>query len=255
MSTPPGARLTVGVVGAAGELGQWLVVQTAAHGIAVEMCDLRILALSDFIGITSRLDRISRLGSPDKLTMHQGIQEVISASEIIHWCAPLEALDTLALSPRNEGKCVILHSSLMGESAKAIEKVHRLGLEAAVVHSLVNSERTVIVSGESDHREAVAAHIKSIGLRPIIMHVEEHDRLMARTQAPLAILQPLLPELQDLENKGLLTPSARVLLKALSEVSNRWTPLTVKTLRNNPYLGELIATLSSNIGLQDKVGT
>jgi|GEM_PF-805398 len=241
------ASLAVGVVGAAGELGQWMVVQTAAHGMAVEVCDSRALTPNDFVGITSRLDRVSQLSSPDVITVHQGIQEVVSASEIVHWCAPLEALGMLTLSPRNEGKCVILHSSVMGGSAKAVERVHRTGLGAAVVHSLVNTERAVVVSGESDHSEAVTAHIERIGLRPIVMGVEEHDKLMARTQAPLAVLRPLLPELQELENKGLLTPSAKVLLNALSEVDSRWTPLTVKTLLDNPYLDELMAALSSNI--------
>ncbi|HSX00060.1 MAG TPA: hypothetical protein VLH38_03430 [Patescibacteria group bacterium] len=233
----------VGIIGAGGELGRWMTIQAASHGADVAVCDTRELVPTDFLDVTSRLDRISTLTDMRAITIYPDLQEVVKASEIIHWCAPLEALGELALAAVGETKLIMLHSSVMAKSTEAMQQIHERGLGAAIIHCLVNEERTVVIGDGSDHDERVTTHFKDIGLRPVSMSTSEHDQLMARTQAPLALLLPLLPELQARKEQGLLTPSASVLLSTLAEVKGRWTPLTVRTLLENPHLPTLMDVL------------
>ena len=149
----------------------------------------------------------------DTADRHTNTEE-LSDCEIIHVCAPLENFTV----PPVRG-LIILHDSVMDTSA--------------------------VVASDQPNAEAAASHLQQLGFNPISMPVDEHDRIIARSQAPLALLcDALLPELFQLDKEGLLTPSGETLAETLRSRTLIWTPATRRAILRNPQLRELISELS-----------
>lgn len=218
------ARETIGVVGYAGDLGSPLT-------------DWAIKAYGSINGseIESGAQRAQVYDMP-------GIHELVKASSIIHWCAPINTVETLPELAPNQ--LLYLHDSVMANSHGAADELRKrpeMCGEIAVVHCLMNDARKVIVSSEANTARRVTRHLKSLELVPKLMTVKEHDTLMAHTQAPLAIMSAvLLPGLRNYDDEGLLTPSAEELKKALESREAAWTDITRDTILSNPELLALI---------------
>ena len=202
----------VGIIGASGDLGSQLAVRIRAHGH-----NLRTYSRTD----------------PDSTLV-----EIVKGCEIIHICAPVEAARYLL--PTNA--IVVLHDSVMHTSRQASERY--LHGHAAIVHMLMNDSNTVVIASNAPHHDVVGRHFTSVGLTPRSMTVEDHDYMIARSQAPLALLcKTLLPYLYKQADRGLLTPSGQLLVNTLRSRELAWTDATVHSILQNPQLQSLINDL------------
>lgn len=160
----------------------------------------------------------------------------------IHWCAPLEALDELSVLIHDQ--TLILHASVMSLSAAAKQRLRGKGLNTGnidIVHLLMNKHKSAVISSDSDTINIATEHLQRIGRQPRILHTKEHDRMMAISQAPMAILHKLiLEELEVLQEKELLTPSAEELLAAIQARAAKWTPVTMQAILQNPEIKPFI---------------
>lgn len=135
-----------------------------------------------------------------------------------------------------------MHDSVMDTSRRFNDQLDQ---KAAVVHLLMNSAQRAVVASDQPNAEAAASHLQQLGFNPISMPVDEHDRIIARSQAPLALLcDALLPELFQLDKEGLLTPSGETLAETLRSRTLIWTPATRRAILRNPQLRDLISELS-----------
>ena len=217
------SNVSVGVVGAQGDLGSQLVLLLKKHGV-------------------STIEYARRL--------HNGetIQSTIDKCYIVHICAPLSALDEITSIPKDT--IIVLHDSVMSSSRTANEQ--KLDGQAAIVHMLMNDQSTVVIAQDAPHQQAIAAHMQSIGLTPKFALIDEHDLLMAKSQAPLALLtQTLLPYLYEQRDAGMLTPSGQLLVETLHSRVLAWTPETIHSILRNPQLEFLVDDMQSIIS---KVG-
>jgi hypothetical protein len=214
---------TVGVIGAQGDLGVQLVGLLRRHDVSVIECARR-------------------------LNNGETIQSTIDKCQIVHVCAPLSALEEIKTIP--DDVIIVLHDSVMSSSRTANKE--KLDNRAAIVHMLMNEQSTVILAQDAPHHESIAEHMRSIGLSPKLSFVDEHDLLMAKSQAPLALLtQVLLPYLYEQRDAGMLTPSGQLLVETLHSRVLAWTPETIHSILRNPQLELLIDDMQSIIS---KVG-
>jgi prephenate dehydrogenase len=174
------------------------------------------------------------------------LEELSRTSAIIHWCAPLEGLADLP--PLCEDQTLILHASVMHESLNAKQILRKSGMatgKIAIVHLLMNEHGRVIVSQDSDDTMLANKHLTDIGLQPVLLTTQEHDHIMAISQAPMAILHELLlAELEGLQQKHLLTPSGEELLTAIHARAAKWTPNTLASILRNPQISQLVAGMT-----------
>lgn len=210
----------VGVIGAQGDLGAQLVVMLRAQNCNVIEVDTTLGCL-------------------------RATRSIIGVCHFVHICAPLSALGDVMSVP--DGTIVVLHDSVMSSSRLA--SLDRLGGRAAIVHMLMNRQSTVIIAEDEPHHDEVASHMQLIGLQPKYMSVDEHDLLMARSQAPLALMSAvLLPYLYQQRDLGMLTPSGALLVETLHARALVWTPETVRSILRNPQLKVLIDDMQSIVG-------
>lgn len=200
---------TIGIIGASGDLGSQLLQRvTAAGRTAVPY---------------SRRDGSERL------------QELASACDVIHVCAPVDALATLP--PTNA--LVVLHDSVMHTSQRASHA--KLEGTAAIVHILMNDADMVVIAQDAPHHDKTKEHFTQLGFATCSMAIDNHDYLMARSQAPFALLcATLLPFLYEQANQGLLTPSGQLLADTLRARELAWTDATIHSILQNPQLSELM---------------
>lgn len=158
------ARDRVGVVGYAGDLGSQLVAPLAD-------------AYRQIIGYD-----LSTVEGDSRIIVASKLEDLLSKSSIVHWCAPLESIKTIPSSAILD--LFILHDSVMSNSLKAAKILKRRSPainSIAIVHFLMNDKRKVVVSADSDDSETINAHLEAIGFDPKIMETTEHDRLMAHS--------------------------------------------------------------------------
>jgi prephenate dehydrogenase len=248
------AKPHIGIIGACGDLGSQMVIQACSTFENVNIFDTQRGSRQEaHTGIDpSLLRKEALLSEPRFLT---GAGEVMANSAVVHWCAPLEALADLEELPA--GTLLVLHDSVMNNSLRAAERLKpRAGIHGkiAIVHCLMNPEKRVLVATESDNPDSVLAHMSDLSLSPLQMSAQEHDFVMAHSQAPFALLgQALGPLLADYGGKGLLTTSALELKHALDSRAAQWTPETIKAILSNPQLLEFMNSLSSSLEQQAKL--
>jgi hypothetical protein len=217
------SEFSVGVIGSQGDLGVQVVALLRKHNVPTVEC-------------ARRLDN------------GETIQSTIDKCKIVHVCAPLAVLDQVSSIP--EGTIIVLHDSVMSSSRAANDE--KLDGRAAIVHMLMNDQATVVIAQDAPHQNIVADHMRSIGLSPKLSYIDEHDLLMAKSQAPLALLtQTLLPYLYEQRDAGMLTPSGQLLVETLHSRSLAWTPETIHSILRNPQLEFLVDDMQSIIS---KVG-
>lgn len=215
----------VGVIGAQGDLGNQLVVCLREAGLSVIECDPR-------------------------LENSKTIQSTIDECKIVHVCAPLAVLSEVKSLP--DDTTIVLHDSVMSSSRTASHKL--LSGKAAIIHMLMNDQKMVVVAEDAPHSEDVAQHMKATGMNVTFMFVDQHDRLMSRSQAPFALLcQVLLPYLYEQRDAGMLTPSGQLLVEALHSRELAWTKGTIHSILGNPQLKELVDEMQEIVDQQVKL--
>jgi prephenate dehydrogenase len=209
----------IGVVGSSGDLGSQLVEMLRNSGAQVMLSDIA-----------------------DKNEYEIG--ELFENCSIIHFCIPL---NTAIQIERLSNRCIIvLHDSVMNSSKDFNNKY--LDGQGSIVHMLLNDHNRVIVESGTPHQESLVKHLASIGLRPAFMSVDEHDLLMARSQAPLALLHEVLSkDLAEYAENDMLTPSGLVLVQTLRDRAIAWTPNTMQSLLRNPQLQVLLDEMQAKL--------
>ena len=174
-------------------------------------------------------------------------------STIIHWCGTTE--DAAEMTDLSSDQMLVLHDSVMTRSMDVAETLRgdsQFVGKVAIVHCLMNPNRTVAVANESNQPRRIKRHFLEIGCLPKSLSADEHDTIMAESQAPFALLHEILmPNLKNYARRGLLTPSGEALLNALLDRSAKWTPETLRVILSNPNLPQLIADMDVMIdGIQ-----
>ncbi len=186
----------------------------------------------------------SENGDPETWTSSLG--QIVEKCTIIHWCAPSRT--TRTLTELQDGQVLILHDSVMYSSelsAARLKAVPDFAGSIAIVHCLMNQDRTVAVNSGSDEIERVREHITRLGLNPVIIETGEHDTIMAESQAPFAVLHELLIEkLRGYDKRKLLTPSGQALHVALEDRSASWTAEPLRSIFSNPQLAGLLRDIT-----------
>lgn len=238
-------HMTIGIIGL-GDLGGRLALQVSAAGYKALSFDISARTVPEG-AIDRQLDISSLFHRPEEAA---AAEEVVQRSEFIHWCAPLEALAGFPSLP--EKKHLILHSSVMHESIaakKLLQKKAKFKGEVHVVHCLMNNHNRVVVADDFGTDDLIYNHFRKIGLAPLHMAALEHDQVMSRSQGVFALLikSGLGEQLDELEGKGLLTPSAQELRKAIKHRESRWTKTTIEAILSNPRLKDFIRELSAHL--------
>lgn len=206
---------TVGVIGAAGDLGSQVAKLFEDAGNQVLRADI-----AD--GFLNNND--------------------VLACAFVHICAPVQLVDLAVIARSNA--TIVLHDSVM-QTSDTFAKRFLSGNHVAVVHLLMNKTKSTIVAQEYLLDGATRRHLEGAGLRLEVLSVRDHDLLMSKSQAPLALLcQVLLPFLFEQQNKGLLTESGELLAETLRKRQLAWTPQTVNSILANPQLEDLIKEMS-----------
>lgn len=202
---------TIGIIGITGDLGSQLAQVLVARGFTVIGCSLSLVG-----GLS--------------------IEDVMARADIVHVCAPLGVMEGVIIT---DTTLVVLHDSVMSSSLRT--QAGQLEGRAAIVHMLMNASSSVVLAEESAQLTRTKAHMELLGYQVHTMSIVDHDQLMARSQAPLAILcQVLLPYLFEQQDKGLLTPSGELLVSTLHSRQLAWTDETVRSILSNPELKVLL---------------
>lgn len=209
----------VGVVGSSGDLGRQVAGVARERGFTV-------------------------LSSDTKASDSTSLQTIMDESDIVHFCIPPTGFEHSHTLRR--GQLILLHDSVMATSEE-INDEHFEG-QADIVHMLMNANKSVVIEQNNPHKDHVKSHVGALGLKAIEMSASEHDHIMAHSQAPLAILvQMLLPDLKQWQERGFLTPSGDALLSALDARAANWTDQTMNSLLRNPELSVLVEGIQTII--------
>jgi prephenate dehydrogenase len=175
--------------------------------------------------------------------------EIFEQADVVHWCAPLHSISAGLQVRTNQH--LILHASVMHESlqTKQVIQTHDTSTNNIdIAHLLMNHAKRVVVAAESDDPKMCSEILADCGFNPIVKTVQQHDRMMAVSQAPMAMLHELiLNELVELEQNELLTPSGAELLSAIRARAAKWTPATLQSILSNPEINGLISQMQSLI--------
>lgn len=119
--------------------------------------------------------------------------DIFETHTIIHFCVPASAFN-IKHSVRPD-QTVFLHDSVM-DTSQRINTTFFHG-RATVIHMLMNEDNTIVVANKSPLSLQAKRHLCHLTQRVVLLSIEQHDRVMARSQAPLALL--LKTVLNDLE--------------------------------------------------------
>lgn len=239
---------TIGIVGASGDLGSRLTLQAcAANFDEVLTYDVREAAWPPQSGVDPDLSPHQAIAVPRAL---RGLDAIVRSCDVIHWCAPIYTANDIPRLPFDA--TLVLHDSVMSNSRRAAIELSRSAAtrgRIVLAHCLMNEEKKVVVGEDFIVTDFSLEHFRRLGLDPMSMKVEEHDYVMAHSQAPLALLSlALRNDLSEYAKSGLLTPSARELQQALDDRAARWTEHTLTTILSNPQLRELLVSLQQIVG-------
>lgn len=109
----------------------------------------------------------------------------------------------------------------------------------------MNKHSTVVVEKDTPNQQSLVQHLKSLGLQVKIMNSNDHDHIMSRSQAPLALLVKLLEkDLEQWHRQHLLTASGDALLETLHDRSSKWTDATMHSLFKNQHISHFIKDMT-----------
>jgi hypothetical protein len=91
-------------------------------------------------------------------------------------------------------------------------------------------------------------HLKTISDTLRFLSIHDHDRIMARSQAPFALLLKTVgDDLALWEGQGLLTSSASLLRQSLKTRETAWTTQTLDTLVHNKEILVLLDEMKQTV--------
>ena len=217
----PIAASIVAVVGSQGDLGRQLVSLLRDTGAQLLLRDTSDVASAS-------------------------IEHIMESADVIHFCIPAHHVPKIP--SRRSAQLVILHDSVM-QSSNRVKKV-----SGVAVHMLMNDQKRVVIDQNNPQAMRAWTHFRDLGQRPMTMSANDHDRMIARTQAPLVLLMKvLLDDLRTWHSQCLLTPSSVELLRSLERRSINWTESTINSILKNPELAELIKDLNHTQQMRSKV--
>lgn len=223
---------TIGIIGL-GDLGSRLANQELLSNNVVLAFD-RVINHQFQTELAVDPDIDTALINHDALNLGN-TKDIVDGCEIVHWAIAANQLASLPLIPQ---KCiVVLHDSVMNNSLKALS--NRSDKDQFVVaHCLMNNKKRVLISTEFGNFQKVHQHFTAIGLDPKYTTIDEHDRMMARSQGVFALLIDLgiRKELDQSFMAGNLTPSAIELREAVINRESNWTKQTIHSILENPKL-------------------
>ena len=156
--------------------------------------------------------------------------------DVVHYCIPAQAVKRIG----DDTTLHIFHDSVMHSSMRVIRRKFANYITAPV-HMLMNQSGTAVVGRGSTGSRLAKMHLEALGLNVVMKDVAAHDKIVARSQAPMLVLSnTILKDLKKWEAAGLLTPSGEDLLKALESRSARWTQATKKSILKNPQIKTFI---------------
>ena len=230
-----------------GDLGSRLAAQALLHGCDVHVYDPKLIGADLSLGepLDPNLQEATarKIGS---LVVAASAQEVLDSSPVVHWAVSSQRLPTLPKVKPDQ--IVVLHDSVMHTSVEAAKKRPHDADQFAIAHCLTNDFRRVFVL-DNPHGQIISEHFTAIGLSPKTLSARKHDKLMARTQGPLALLinaglREYLAKQQDLGN---LTPSGEHQKDALDDRAARWTDETIDSILRNPELPEVTLYIGAQL--------
>ena len=208
--------MKIGIIGSEGDLGKQLAQRVRDIGLPLYSCDLK-----------------------DKNTSQT---EIFAQCDVIHLCIPLDKF--VHEEYVNDNAIIVLHDSVMSTSERY--NAMYFSDQASIVHMLMNTHSSVVVTKGTAHQDFLVKHFNELGFAPHVLQLLEHDKLMAQSQAPLALLiQSIHMPLHDQYERGLLTPSGELLMNVLDSRALEWTPETISSILRNPLLDELITDIKN----------
>lgn len=231
--------MKIGLIGF-GDLGQRMALQLTAAGHDIVIYDKASPKLTAEKPVDPNLTINGKLSK--KMTFVNSAAKVLGATDLIHYAVPVEAV--VELPQVSSHQIVILHDSVMALSRRAI-KSRKDKSRFAISHCIMNQSRRIFVASDQPNSQAAVEHFRAIGLDPKLIELDQHDKLMARTQAVCAAL--INVGLGDVLNRasesGDLTPSAEELHALVANREARWTTNTMESLLSNPQLEVFIREL------------
>ncbi len=223
---------TIGVVGV-GELGSKLELQAKKAGFNVVSFDpFQYKIAKRGINPWLRTSRDEPLSVRTETT-----QGVFDQSALVHWTAHPEHALQANITPK-DNTVLFLHSSVMAESIRVAKHLEEYGLalgQIAIVHCAMNYQLGVSVASDHGNHEIAMEHIKSLGLNPVLLTSNEHDRIMWDTQGLALRISERERQMLAAHDLGILPPSAERVRAVIDTNNTRWTATTKKSLDSNPF--------------------
>lgn len=225
--------MKIAIVGAGGDLGKQLLTRVL---LKHEKKDLVVLERD------SRKHKFIK-ELTGEITLSKTGNRIHNDVDIVHCCVNASHIDS-DLVNRFPRALFVLHDSVMNLSVTAGKSI---GM-ACTVHMLMNKAEVVVVDKDNPHAEMVAKHFENLDFKTEMMHTDEHDLMMAKSQALVALFSECLQkELAGFSQRNLLTPSGEDLLSLFNKRSINWTKNTMDSLLRNPSLEEVITILKETI--------
>ncbi|MCL2037898.1 NAD(P)-binding domain-containing protein [Candidatus Saccharibacteria bacterium] len=226
----------IGIVGF-GELGSRLAGQIISSGQAVMVYEENP-SRRNLNQIEKNMLKRPVKATGAKIHFATDISEVLENCPIIHFA--ISAHTTESLPILREDQIGILHDSVMTSSLNAA-KQRADKSQLIIAHCLMNSVGRVFMAqdfGTKTNLEIAVQHFQKIELEPKFTTVDDHDNLMAKSQA-LALSLVRTGVHEDLKQAAIandLTPSGEQILHSLNHIEMIWTPETIASLLKNPYI-------------------
>lgn len=172
------------------------------------------------------------------------VSAILSTQSIVHFCIPRTGFKIKHIV--QEGQIIILHDSVMATSQLINERF--FGGKAVHVHMLMNETNTVVIDKSAVRNNILMTHLKTISDTLRFLSIHDHDRIMARSQAPFALLLKTVGnDLVLWEGQGLLTSSASLLRQSLKTRETAWTTQTLDTLVHNKEILVLLDEMKQTV--------
>ena len=225
----------IGIVGF-GELGSRLAGQIISSGQAIMVYEENP-ARRNLNQIEKDMLKRPMTATDIKVHFATNISCVLKNCSIVHFAISAK---TVELPTLRDGQIGILHDSVMTSSLNSA-KLRADKSQLVIAHCLMNSAGRVFMArdfGEEANLKIAAQHFTEIELEPKFTTVEEHDRLMAKSQAlTLSLVRTgVHDELKQAAVDNDLTPSGEQILHSLNHIEMIWTPETIASLLKNPYI-------------------
>jgi prephenate dehydrogenase len=115
---------------------------------------------------------------------------------------------------------------------------------------------TVDVSKDSDNVDRVICHLEDLGLRPILIDADEHDKRMAAQQGVnLLNFEVNRGKLEDSAGIRQIVKSASKILEVFKGQEKSWTPITTESVLKNPFIKHQLVEMAARLAQAQGITT